>query len=161
MKKIQMPKNGALVVGGTGGINRPTIEVEDERPIGAPSTGAFVEAAPRTIAPSAETYRDPPPAQVVIPGDFDGLFKLAQRAGQGAMVDKAQLWAMLAQADATNRQVEATNRMTILLEELIEFVGARDSEDEEPNGPRLCEAIADGLVMAAEHAVREKSQRKQ
>ncbi len=92
----------------------------------------------------------PPGPEPFIPSDYAGYVEKAKVVSRGAMTDKAQLWAMLAQA-------EATNRLADLLEEFLTFVNPDELEGEElPSG--LSAAIADGLLMAAQEQAKEAAE---
>lgn len=82
----------------------------------------------------------PPPPIVEAPKDFEGFMIAAIKARTGR-IDYAQFWAAMAQAEANNR---IANR----LDELLQYLGARDTDDKEPDGPRLGEQITMGVVGA-------------
>jgi len=112
------------------------------RPDPSPPLAPLPPAPPQMNRPVG-----PPPVEEKIPTDFEGLLELATKVGLGAMTNKAQVWATLAQAVAVNRQSD-------LIEELLEFIGARDGEHHDAEPPRLGDQIADGLVMAGDHVLR-------
>ena len=85
----------------------------------------------------------PPPPVAVAPEGFQG-FMDAALAARGTSLSHSLFWAQMAQAVAT---AEVADR----LEELVEFLGARDGALDDAAPPRLSEAIADGIVMAQEH----------
>jgi len=119
MKRI----HSNLIVGGNGGINLPTL-VEQELPPPPPQMNAPV---------------GPPPPPGEIPNDYQGYVDLAKKASRGAMTEKALIWVGLAQA-------AAMNRIGDLLEELVEFTGARDAVPGDTT--RLFDVLADALESA-------------
>lgn len=84
----------------------------------------------------------PPPAPVTAPSTYDEFVTAALKA-RGGRMDMAQLWAQLAQADATNRAVTQLQRLN-------RFFGVDDvlSEDPVTDEPRLYAVIADGVTSA-------------
>jgi len=84
----------------------------------------------------------PPPVAAELPTDYEGFVELAKKVSRGAMTDKALLWANLAQAAAQNRIADQ-------LDELLEFLGARD-EVEDDYIPDFSDQIAAGILSAVE-----------
>jgi len=80
----------------------------------------------------------PPPPAVKDPETFEEIFALALKARSGRL-DFAQFWASLAQAQALNRAADR-------LDELMDYLGARDTEDEVGSGPRLADQVTNGIV---------------
>ncbi len=78
----------------------------------------------------------PPPAPLVAPDGFSGFMDAALKA-RTASLPHALFWAQMAQAAAT---AELADRV----EELVEFLGARDGEDAEGfNTNRLVDVLAE------------------
>lgn len=126
--------------------------------ISVPSQGQtqvpVLQAAPAEPPPMPAHIGQPiPPAtpELPLPSTFEGFVDLAKlaggRAAEAVPLAKAAIWASLAQAHATKQVADR-------LDELLTFLGARDkepAEGEEPEevGPRLSDAITDGLVNLA------------
>jgi len=84
----------------------------------------------------------PPPQETPLPDDFEGYVELCKMVSRGAMTDKALIWATLAQAVA---QKALADRM----EELLEYLGAYDENEEElDEPPRFADQIAMGVQSA-------------
>jgi hypothetical protein len=89
----------------------------------------------------------PPPAPVEAPRTYEECFEMARRAATG-QTEKAHLWAMLAQAQATKQLADK-------LDALNEYIGVYDETDpddkddgEDSPEPRLADAIAEGILGA-------------
>lgn len=88
----------------------------------------------------------PPPAPVELPRTFEECVERARMAATG-QIEKAHLWAMLAQAHATKQladKVDALNEYLGVYDE----VHPDDSEDGDPPDPRLADTIAEGILGA-------------
>ncbi len=146
MKKIRMDRipNGVNAPVPVGPAPVPVTHFEKE------ATDAY-NGPPLPVQMNAPV--GPPPPIEELPTDFEGYIDLAKQVSRGVMTDKAQLWAMLAQATQLERIARA-------LENLVDFTDAPEvpvSQD----GPiefdvvpsRLAEAIADGIRLAGMPAV--------
>ncbi len=136
MKKINMSK-----VNETNGAPKAAVQV----PVQAAE--AFVEEKPAEASPPMPAHigavTPPTEPEPELPTTFEGFVELsklvAKRQGPS---EKSALWASLAQAMATKQLAEK-------LEDLLEFLGARDIEDDLEDGPRFADQISNGIVNAA------------
>lgn len=142
MKKVNVlkMKMDAVVVPPPPVIAAATVEHEEEVEVEAP-----LAAAPVQIGKPV----GPPPPEVPLPSTFDGFMELAKvvaKSPDAIPLAKAALWIQAAQALA---QKQIADR----LEDLLKFLGARDTEDnEDDESPRLSDSIVNGLVGAAQVA---------
>ena len=132
MMKIKMKKPSPEV---------PTLEAAMKAAVAAeeafaPETPGEAPLPPAPAQMNAPVGPPPPPAKD--PETFEEIFALALKARSGRL-DFAQFWASLAQAQALNRAADR-------LDELMDYLGARDTEDEVGSGPRLADQVTNGIV---------------
>jgi len=89
----------------------------------------------------------PPPPPVELPRNFEECIDTARRAA-GGQIEKAHLWAVLAQAHATKQLADKVDALN-------EYLGVYDEADpddkedgENTPEPRLADAIAEGILGA-------------
>ncbi len=119
-----------------------------------PAAQAFVEAPKEVQAPPLPAHMTQPivapPPEPELPTTFEGFVELSKLVSkrQGP-VEKSILWATLAQATATKQVADR-------LEELLLFLGARDTDDDaDVDGPRLSHQISDGGLLALDQLLPE------
>lgn len=85
-----------------------------------------------------------PPPPVELPRTYDECVDRA-RAAAGGQIEKAHLWAMLAQALATKQLADKVDALN-------EFLGVYDDDPEDREegdpDPRFSDAVADGILAA-------------
>lgn len=113
-----------------------------------PPSVAEVEAPLPPPPPQFNRPVGEPPAPRELPKTFEECEERARQAANG-QIEKAQLWATLANAHAMNKAADK-------LDALNEFLGVYDETEEddqedgeEPLNPRLADVIAEGLMNAA------------